>query len=288
MCKPEFLYHYTSIEGLAHILASRAIRFSRLDLLDDVDEGGSTDEVDWRKYYFVSCWTADTEESIPLWSMYTRDMTGVRLKLPTEMFRKYLIEHEKVPKFIHIADTSSAPPGAKIILESYMPYELLHGEDYIVMPPSFGKDVWPLEVIYTDDESKLKQEILRYDPVSDRTTMSLFEVGKYKKKVWAFQKEWRFRICCYSAAPRSLADKMPEDDYYKLMISKLGSLGNGVNQEYFFMELSEQAFANAEILMGPKVDKAHELIVDALVKAYCPTISISQSHLAGTIRSRRG
>lgn len=35
---PDFLYHYTSIDGLAHILSSKKIRFSRLDALDDINE----------------------------------------------------------------------------------------------------------------------------------------------------------------------------------------------------------------------------------------------------------
>ena len=149
MSKPDFLYHYTSIDGLAHILRSKKIRFSRLDLLDDVNEGQSKDSVDWRKYYFVSCWTADEEESIPLWHMYTPEMKGVRLKLPTKFFKSYEINLSEVPKFIHLADTSKAPEGANIRLLSYMPYDMLHGEDYFVMPNFFDDENWPLKVEYT-------------------------------------------------------------------------------------------------------------------------------------------
>ena len=284
MKKPEYLYHYTSIEGLAHILSSRQIRFSRLDLLDDTTEGQSQDPVDWRKYFFVSCWTADEDESIPLWYIYTREMIGVRLKLPTDMFKKYYLDTSKVPSFLQLADTSSAPPGVKIVIESYMPYEKLHGEDYIVLPPCFRQDIWPFPVEYTDDDSVLKQNMIDYDRENNSTTLKSFEIAKYKRKVWAFQNEWRFRIYCHNAAPRSMKDKMSNDDYYNLMLKELTSLGKGVSQEYFFMELSDAAFNNIEVVLGPKVDSAHETIVDSLLKTYCPNATFKKSTLTGQIK----
>lgn len=35
------LFHYTTLEGLTYILSSKSIRFSRLDKVNDVDEGAS-------------------------------------------------------------------------------------------------------------------------------------------------------------------------------------------------------------------------------------------------------
>lgn len=283
MSKPDFLYHYTSIDGLAHILRSKKIRFSRLDLLDDVNEGQSKDSVDWRKYYFVSCWTADEEESIPLWHMYTPEMKGVRLKLPTKFFKSYEIDLSEVPRFIHLADTSKAPEGANIRLSSYMPYDMLHGEDYFVMPNSFDEN-WPLKVEYTNDEDLLDQDLIGYNEHLQMTSINSFEVAKYKKKVWSFQDEWRFRICCFNAAPRSLKDEMSENDYYNLMVKELSTLGKGVSQQYFFMEIDDNAFKSIEISLGPKLELAQEIIVDALVKTYCPTASVIKSTLSGHIR----
>lgn len=284
MSKPDFLYHYTSIDGLAHILRSKKIRFSRLDLLDDVNEGQSKDSVDWRKYYFVSCWTADEEESIPLWHMYTPEMKGVRLKLPTKFFKSYEINLSEVPKFIHLADTSKAPEGANIRLLSYMPYDMLHGEDYFVMPNFFDDENWPLKVEYTNNEDLLNQDLIRYNEHLQMTFVNSFEVAKYKKKVWSFQDEWRFRICCFNAAPRSLKDEMSENDYYNLMVKELSTLGKGVSQQYFFMEIDDNAFKSIEISLGPKLELAQEIIVDALVKTYCPTASVIKSTLSGHIR----
>jgi len=284
LSNPEHLYHYTSIEGLAHILESKQIRFSRLDLLDDVTEGQSKDPVDWRKYFFVSCWTADSEESIPLWSMYTPDMAGVRLKLPTEMFKMHILNLEDIPDFIQLADTSAAPEGANISIRCHMPYEKLHGEDYFVMTPCFGKDVWPFKVDYTNNEEQLNQNLISYNKETDQTSVSGFEVAKYKKKVWEFQNEWRFRIYCHNAAPRSLKNTMPKDDYCNLMIKELSNLGTGISQKYFFMELAQDALDNLEVILGPKVDPAHKIIVNSLIKNYCPNANLLQSRLTGQIR----
>lgn len=284
MSTPDFLYHYTSIDGLAHILKTRQIRFSRLDLLDDVSEGQSRDEVDWRKYYFVSCWTANEEESIPLWNMYTPEMKGVRLKLPTQLFKLYEINLSDIPEFIQIADTTQAPKGANIRVFSYMPYEVLHGEDYFVMPNFFNDENWPLKVEYTNDEALLNQDLIEYNDHLQMTHIKSFEIAKYKKKVWSFQDEWRFRIFCFNAAPRSLKDEMTENDYYNLMVKELSTLGKGVSQEHFSMDIDDKAFSSIEISLGSKLELAQEIIVDALVKVYCPTAVVKQSALSGHIR----
>ncbi|MEI4549625.1 DUF2971 domain-containing protein [Pseudoalteromonas spongiae] len=284
MSKPEYLYHYTSIEGLAHILESRQIRFSRLDLLDDVTEGQSKDKVDWRKYYFVSCWTSEEEESIPLWSMYTPDMKGVCLKIPLNMFKTHLIDHSKVPSFIQLADTSSALPGQKIEIECLMPYEKLHGEDYFVMPTSFRDEVWPSKVEYTDDPNLLNQNLINYNEKTDTTSISSDEIAKYKKKVWAFQNEWRFKIHCFNAAPRSLQNKMPNDSYNELMLSKIRCFEKGVSQSYFYMDLDNSIFDSLEVVLGPKVDSAHKIIVNSLIQNFSPKAKVISSRLTGQIR----
>ncbi|RUO24451.1 hypothetical protein CWE09_11375 [Aliidiomarina minuta] len=284
MSKPEYLYHYTSIEGLAHILESRQIRFSRLDLLDDVTEGQSQDAVDWRKYYFVSCWTAEEEESIPLWSMYTPDMMGVRIKLPLSMFKTHIIDHSELPRFIQLADTSKAPPGAKIQIRCLMPYEKLHGEDYFVMNTCFRDEVWPSKVEYTDDPTLLNQNLIKYNKETDTTSISSDEIAKYKKKVWSFQYEWRFKIHCFNAAPRSLKSKMPNDSYNELMLRELRNFEKGVSQEYFFMDLDDLIFDSLEVVLGPKVDSAHKIIVNSLIQNFCSKAKVSPSRLTGQIR----
>ena len=80
------IYYYTSVENLALILSSRKIRFSRLDGVDDALEGPVIDGIHFNKYFFVSCWTSLSDESIPQWHLYTDTMTGVRIELPSYPF----------------------------------------------------------------------------------------------------------------------------------------------------------------------------------------------------------
>ena len=83
------LYHYTSIDSLACILKNQTIRFTRLDLLDDLEENIQSSGVTIGSYAFASCWTDDKEESIPLWKMYTENGLGVCLTLDSDMFKDY-------------------------------------------------------------------------------------------------------------------------------------------------------------------------------------------------------
>lgn len=94
------------------------------------------------------------------------------------MFKKHSFYKQDVPSFLELADTSSAPIGAKIKLYSYLPYEELHGEDYFVMPTSFNENVWPFSVIYTDDESVLNRAYLENDKESNYTKISTHEIAK--------------------------------------------------------------------------------------------------------------
>ncbi|MBT2688378.1 hypothetical protein J7I93_09305 [Bacillus sp. ISL-47] len=90
-----YLYHYTSIETLALILKNKTIRFSSLSRVDDIEERRTEDYGDLGRFCFVSCWTNETEESIPLWNLYTPNMTGVRIRVPTGPFKTVKIDPDR-------------------------------------------------------------------------------------------------------------------------------------------------------------------------------------------------
>ena len=80
------IYHYTNIETLALILKNKTIRFNRLDQVDDLEEGQTEcSGIKVGQYLFVSCWTEDPEESIPLWRMYTDKAISGRNPLPRSL-----------------------------------------------------------------------------------------------------------------------------------------------------------------------------------------------------------
>lgn len=89
MDKPEYLYHYTSLETLALILENRTICFNSLLNVDDIEESETSDLKNFGKYVYVSCWTDEKDEMIPMWNLYTPDMHGVRIKLPAFPFEKH-------------------------------------------------------------------------------------------------------------------------------------------------------------------------------------------------------
>lgn len=85
---PKYLYHYTTIETLALILKYKSIRFNSLANVDDLEEQESADLSNFGKFCFASCWTADAKENIALWNMYSKNGTGIRIKLPSNLFKK--------------------------------------------------------------------------------------------------------------------------------------------------------------------------------------------------------
>lgn len=82
-----FLYHYTNLDSLALILKNRTIRFSPLNKMDDLQETESSDVHNIGQIIYISSWTKDEEESIPMWNMYTSLVSGVRIKLPEMPFK---------------------------------------------------------------------------------------------------------------------------------------------------------------------------------------------------------
>ena len=87
---PTYLYQYTTMESVLAILENKTIRFTRLDSLNDLNEGCCGEYAHLKKYVYISSWSADERESIPMWSLYGRKKDvfdeGVRIKVPTNLF----------------------------------------------------------------------------------------------------------------------------------------------------------------------------------------------------------
>jgi hypothetical protein len=130
---PETLYHYTSIETLALILKNRNIKFSRLDYVNDPQEGVANDYGNFSQYIFVSCWTDLNEESIAFWNIYTPNAKGIRIGLDFPVLKQ--------------ADLKTG----SLIADSEIQYD-----DFLLMP-----NLEPItKVEYTDDAKKLHPNII--------------------------------------------------------------------------------------------------------------------------------
>ncbi len=163
MKKPSVLYHYTSVESLAMILSTRKLRLSPLSVLDDLQEEKTEDISLIGKTVFISSWTEDEEESIPMWNMYSKMESGVRIKADVDLLEDFTTREDKqleVSGFAH------------------------HTDDRDIFPPTLRK------IDYTADKNKLIPKIVS----SDGQIWNQKDFGVYKNTAWAFQKEWRYIV----------------------------------------------------------------------------------------------
>jgi hypothetical protein len=252
---PEFLYHYTSINTLGHILKNKNIRFNNLCTLDDMDEG-IFDGTEWGKYCFVSSWTSEKKESIEMWKMYSSDMNGIRIRLKSYPFEDYEVDQHKV------IIPEDEYDSKRYLISMDNQENLLHKVIYDhIKKVDIMKNINPLIKEYEEAESFI---------------YNTEKIGIYKNIYWKFQKEWRYVLhilpfdWTVATNPRHLYNhinmlpNLPFSDYY--------------------LSLDKKAFNSMEILVGPRANDIDIKIVELLVKEYNPTAKIKISCLKNRVR----
>ena len=106
---PDYLFHYTNIETLSLILANRTFRLTSLNQLDDLQEKETGDTPNFGQFCYVSSWTDDKTESIPMWNMYSSLESGIRIKLKANPFKLYKNSPDDISKIklLSIIDSST-------------------------------------------------------------------------------------------------------------------------------------------------------------------------------------
>ena len=263
----EVLYHYTNVEALAMILKNKTLRFSSLDRLDDPIEPMAEDFEAPSKCCFVSSWTSNPDESIPMWREYASVSAGIRIGLKRNPFKIYLETPEQ------IAGTAILPDGLNVsgaLLSRLSLVEQM--KSGYICPTSFSKSEILHEVEYTDDASLLVPRI-----ETSPGQFDLGKLGKYKAKAWEYQQEWRYIHLAFPIdIARSVSD---QDNFLKEMAEKLrGTRPMGL-PSYIDCPLDEQAIYDMEILLAPNISPGNIVIVHDLVEKYCPGVSIERSSL---------
>lgn len=92
------IYHYTSFETFQKIVETGTIRLNSLQNVDDAEEGFLLDSQSQAAYTFVSCWTKQEKESIPLWKMYVKSQFSIRIGVSSDflkpiIFKRYFISN---------------------------------------------------------------------------------------------------------------------------------------------------------------------------------------------------
>lgn len=121
----DYLYHYTNIETLALILKNRTIRFNPLNKMDDLQEQETADIKNIGQFCYISSWTDEITESIPMWNMYASLDSGVRIGLKKNPFQKHSVTPIALSKALNMPlannenNTSNIQPCPS--LETYIP-----------------------------------------------------------------------------------------------------------------------------------------------------------------------
>ena len=267
----EYLYHYTNIETLLLILKNKTLAFNSLQNVDDLEECQSKDIQQIGKICYVSCWTDDESESIPMWKMYTQNMQGVRIRLKKFPFKKYIF---KCGQYHFKSDA-----------ETYIDYDKLYNDD----KTTIAGEPQLVKVVYTDDENliyptvkSMKEEIKKLDDGNIQRSMSknysFSQIGKYKRKNWEFQHEVRYIINMSLWSMKELENCKNTDDQLKL-IDRLEDIKYKAPYNLFFLNLTDEALNDLEILLGPKITEAQMELVKLIVEKYCPSAKIIKSNL---------
>lgn len=266
MANEEYLYHYTNVSSLAMILKNKSIRFSPLSVLDDKEERMHNDSKNYSKYVFVSSWTDDEVESIPMWKMYTSSIEGVRIRLPKYPFCTYTMTVDDLRN-----EGFTGVEGSK--LDIVIPFKEYVCSSYLLS--NYVQEKTLIKVLYTDDLNKLNPKIVHNE---QGINIELGKLGVYKNTYWEFQHEWRYIL---RFLPISLKHMMEEPNDENEMIKVIEC--SNLPFDLYYLNINDEIFNKMEIMLSPQINEGNREIVRALVDKYNPSAKILESKLIGRI-----
>lgn len=272
---PQYLYHYTNIDKLALILKNRTIRLNPLSKMDDLQEQKTSDVKNIGRFVFVSSWTSDEEESIPMWKMYTDPFSGVRIKLKSNPFirNQTIIKDLKSKYNFNIENIKSSSESIDTFLNLS---ELMSKKIY--SPQAFSGNIL-IPVNYTKDILLLEPKILNKN--DNQIEIQLSKIGKYKNIGWSFQNEWRYIMQFFS---------LPISQDINTMNNNIGQMIQNMSKgiepapiEYFDLNIELTAFENMEITVSPQLTIGNRVLLEALIEKYNPSAKLTKSRYYGLL-----
>lgn len=174
MSNIEYLYRYTSLESLALILKSRQIRLNPLDKMDDLQEQKTADVENLGKFVFISSWTEESDESIPMWRMYTDPRAGVRIKMRKNPFVWHGTKCSDIVEKIGLYTVDMKSPNET--LPTFLDMSELMDKGYYSLQAFGGKILE--QVTYTNEIEKLEPVISHIE--GNKMTLELNKLGRHK------------------------------------------------------------------------------------------------------------
>jgi hypothetical protein len=270
----EYLYHYTNIETLALILKNQTIRFNSLDKMDDLQEQQTADIKNIGQFCYISSWTDDATESIPMWNMYASLTLGVRIRLRKNPFAIYNNTADALSKVVNapITDESNGKP-----LQTLIPLTEMFQKGFFTIQAMNKQLLFKVE--YTDDAEKLYPHILKEE--GERFSLAIGTLGRYKNLHWKFQNEWRYIL---NILPLDLNQPIEKSlTNFQIIANKMKL---GLEKQPFpnyDMHISDEAFSDMEITLSPRISLGSRVIVQSLLEKYNPSASLKESNLVGLI-----
>lgn len=275
------IYHYTSIATLALILQSCRIRFNRLDRVDDITESQTAVGIEFGKYFFVSCWTKSPVENIPLWSMYSNAMQGVRIGLPDYPFA--------TAPLVPPANWGMQQSG---VITSPLSIQEMFTDVYFVPPLFLTPDFFAGPVDYVPDVTAAYRANVSLTGTHQKKLelKNMKMLPRTKNLHWKFQEEHRFCLFITPSLPVPTGGIGADDFATRLPNHILNTFVRKVDPgiSYFDLRLDPQAAANMEIVLGPLAAEADYAQLLALRNQHCSGASLTRSVLTGQIRVRTG
>lgn len=179
------LNHYTTIDSLFKIICDKTLKLNNIKNLNDKLESSIISEKNLDDLVFVSSFS-HTQESIPLWHMYTEPKYGVNIKFNFSTSKRNIIES--------LYDSNRSIYGIKT-----NPYEKKEYFKLFQRKIPADSSKWKVQFICSDvlyDDS-IEKYPLAY-PVGTKEKIALTSMGVVKKTAWEYENETRiigyFRI----------------------------------------------------------------------------------------------
>ena len=286
----DYLYHYTSVESLALILKNKSFRLSPLSVLDDLQEERVKDSQTFGEYVFVSSWTEDDEESIPMWNMYSSMSYGIRIKMKKNPFKTYEIDKTLLlHEFHNVQLTQNIFGGYDMVFSAEKPsgYTTKFSIKNLIIPPKdffsekyFLYNCCPNDILIKVDYTN-KNELLTPQIVNDYSIF-IGKLGRHKKKCWEFQKEWRY-ILRFSPIGFKEIVNHPIDSL-EAIYKRYCNPTKALPFKYFYLTLEDDALDTMEITLSPKLSEGYRTIIQLLKQKYNPKMIIKNSSVSNDIR----
>lgn len=177
------LFHYTDFEAFLSIISKKQIKFNRIDRVNDRQENEFFEQSEVSKLVFISCFSYEESESLPLWHIYTSKNMGIRMGF-------YLDEDQSF---------KSCFPMEQLVMAKDLLHEQEHKIPYINTKLQ-STTAWRVnkliqkDIIYDIDKREECPIVIPHTPTEKNNYNAIYNMnamGAIKAKAWDYEKESR-------------------------------------------------------------------------------------------------